>query len=194
MMIKHVLIGYLALLVCSAHAEKSTVQTPRENHAAEVRNNLARCPSWEFLDSDDDDLRRGITHLYLKISRFDTESVREGVRLYLDNYSSDLFASLDASGKLYAFYRVFFRVPSGFYATSSAQMPYPVEIQSFWGSPHRGSHEVDLLWPYSISKDGTLELQNVLSVQERTGPGYSPLSDFDVLLLKFGRRFPVQKK
>ena len=193
-MIKHVLIAILALVACSAHGENSTGQTPRAKHAAEVRYYLARCPSWEFLESDDVDLRRGITHLYLKISRFDTESVREGVRLYLDSYSSDLLASLDASGKLYAFYRVFFRVPNGFYAVSLEQKSQMPEIQSFWGSPHRGSREVDLLWPYSITKDGILELRNVWSVQDRTGPGYSPLSDFDVLLQKFGRRFPVQQK
>jgi hypothetical protein len=120
---------------------------------------------------------------------FDTVSVREGIRLYLAECSNDLLKEEDAAGKIYAFHRVFFRIEDRFYATATAGRPYPPEIQSFWGSPRDSEGRVNLLWPYAIDSKGDLILQNVQSIGDRTGPGYSPLVDFDCLVKHFGRRF-----
>lgn len=177
--------------LCAAAPGEAANVLPR--HTIDVYTNLLRCPSWETARLGDSEVRREITRLYLGLSRFDTESVRAGVKKYVEDQSRDLLAEVDAWGKLYAFYRVFFRIEDRFYQTSSDEKPYPPEIQSFWGSPHRGSHEVSLLWPYTIGKDGALELLDVQGV-EKGGPGYNPMVDFDQLLKRFGRRYPTSKE
>ncbi len=191
-MLRIALLVSLLLVAGSVRAEKtSEARHERSRHSTEVCVYLERCPSWEFLEPDEEELRKGITHLYLKLSKFDTGSVREGCERYLESTRPNPLQQIEAWGKLYAFYRVFFNIGAGFQHTVSAPERNLPEVQSFWGSPHRDGHGTDLLWPYSLTKEDTLALLPVQSIADRSGVGYDALADFDTLLARFGRRFPA---
>jgi hypothetical protein len=155
----------------------------------EIRNYLRRCPDWETVDSDEADMRQAITTIYLKMAHYPTADVHAGLILYLQESAGSWRGEYEAWSKVYAFYRVFFKVGDGFYPLDSGDKVKPHDFQGIEGRPLNDPGQANLLWPYSTNKSGQLELQYVEFVGERTRGGYLPLRDFNDLMRRFGRRF-----
>src|ERR1700690_1536117 len=174
-----------AVLLASFSVAEADDRSP---DGIEIRDFLHRCPDWETVGRNEDDRRLAITTIYQEMAIYQTVDVRAGVSLYLQECSKNSRDEFEAWSKIYAFYRVFFKIGDGYYPVDSGDKETPHDFQSILGCPRQNLDRINLLWPYSINRYGKLELQYVEFMGERTRDGYLPLRDFDDLMRRFGRR------
>lgn len=186
------MIGRLAvLLVCSSLACSSArTQEADANGRANadgsefIARELRRCPLWTTVPGGDLERRKHITDLYISLAHYSTATLRKGIASYLGTYPALSAERDNADDKVFAFLRIVFKVPTRFNATSE-RLPFGTR-----GNPIYVDG-VDLLWPYSMSAAGELELTGVIG--PTSGLPYNPLGDFDQMASRLERRFPPSR-
>jgi hypothetical protein len=148
--------------------------------ARRISIELDRCPCWGDFASGEVELREGITRLYRQLATYPTETIREGVELELVSHKGELPGETGAALKVFAFLRVVFDVPPKGVASDAR-----CAIGSM-GNPVRNG-VLDLLWPYSIDRDGKMSLTGV-AVGVTSGRIPNELAAFDALAAQFPRR------
>lgn len=170
------------LCFCIVRASDSVGSTVNPQAAYQQRiqrvvYEFKRCPNWINLEAGEVELRAGVVRLYYGIIQFNPEVVRDAVKEYISEKTLDPYEQLDREMSLYAFFRVYFAVPSGLLpnAKSFSGFVRPIPDGKF-----------DNLWPLSEAEDGKLVLSGVCGSYR--GPPYRVLEEFDYLLETFGRR------
>jgi hypothetical protein len=155
--------------------------------SAFIAEELRRCPYWVDVPPEDTGRRQAITHIYLKLSRYRTDVIREGVRLYLGSSISDrrpeeLDEAIKAGDTVFAFERVVFNVPAR--VRVGERIPF-----AFRGNPSISKDMttyIDFLWPYSMGSDGRLVLSGVMGAY--SGVVLDQMADFDEMAARLPRR------
>jgi hypothetical protein len=176
----------VTLILCCTIASCSCWAAPWKgeatvNNSDLVAEELRGCPLWTEVPDTDVTRRMRITEVYKSLAHYDNATIRNGILLVLHSYARDTGESYRAGEKIFAFLRVIFEVPSRFDA-SIAGLPYGI-----MGNPVN-SDGLDLLWPFSLDRDGQLTLTGVALVF-RSGPPYDPIADFDQMASRLPRRF-----
>lgn len=174
-----------AMLVFSSAAQaEDPMPSAKEKNAESIARELERCPLWTQVPERDLATRNHVTQIYLRLAQYETETVRDGIGLYLNPYVTPSRQSFDANLKVFALVRVIFKVPARFRAGPDGVPFY------LYGNPVYADG-VDLLWPFSINRNGGLALTGV-DLELHTGLAYRALPDFDKMASHFERRFPAR--
>ena len=155
----------------------------------EVYKLLAASPLWEGLgvSEKDDAAREKIITNFSKIALYETPVIRAAVEKYLSqcfggkNYDPKLGFSVNSISILNRFV---FNVPEIIALEEFKKLPFYFKMP-----PPRNEAGVNLLWPVSLAKDGSLKLTGFLPTY--VGPQPKPLSEFDIFNKAFGRRKAV---
>lgn len=168
-----------------ARADESPSFEARTRGAERVAESLHRCPNWYGTPGSDVSTRQEITRIYSELARYDTNTVRAGIALYLYSFAATEPERHMGGVKVFAFLRVFFKVPE---ILNWHQMYYGT-----FGNPHLDDTTLNFLWPYSVDGTGALVLTGEGTFM--SGPPYNPLADFDRMEFdKLQRRFPAKSE
>jgi hypothetical protein len=170
---------------CSVKAGEPPTRALTEDDVAFVARVLEECPDWTSLSEFDLQERDKVTQIYLMLAQYDTTTLRAGIDSYLMRYlSSHRGEHIVASNKIFAFVRVLFDVPPRFF---TQEHPFPFSLH---GNPVYADG-VDLLWPFSLDRQGKLHLTGVVAFL--WGLPYDALHDFDAMAARLKQRFPVSR-
>ncbi|HMV83057.1 MAG TPA: hypothetical protein PLD20_07485 [Blastocatellia bacterium] len=130
-------------------------------------------PNYVFSDAKLQELQACLK----QIAKHDTQIIRDAVKAYYSQHSSQGSYNADEKGKLFLLNRYVFNVPN------KSVNDIPSEVGWFY----YGEENTDLLWPLSeVDKEGNIKLGLRHAVY--TGQRYYPLEEFDFFNRRFGRR------
>jgi len=178
----------LLLFGCGRH-ELQLGDTPE--NVANIIKTLQECPSWftAFGKNNNTELL-DITNKYKTLMRYDNAAIRSAL---VKIESDPSYAVPPAIGvKEHALFRVLFDIPPG-YRPIEESRAYVV-ASAFWGAntpaqDFKQGYEIDILWPYTIDKNGNLVFSEVKNNPiPYSGSLYSPTKEFDFMVKYYKRR------
>lgn len=158
----------------SSAGETKPETMPRGVTAQDVVKILESCPAWSDTNTRTNDMLACLKLL----SNCDTAVLRAGLVQFVEKCQSEKQYTIDNMSKLFILNRLVFAVPEG----EKFSGPF---FGGWEGVPHAG-HEMNMLWPLALRKDGELILVGKYSGY--TGHRHLAVEEFDHFLAKYGRR------
>jgi hypothetical protein len=160
------------------HRESTPVNTSNPQVEQIVRR-LRAAPAWSAM-RDVSAQGQPLLDACEEIAREETPTIRAAMAAYVSGESQvPGGTNIDAMSKVYVLNRVLFDVP-GWRPLADARF-----FGGWVGVPQKEGR-VDLLWPLSVTADGTLKLTG--GPPGYSGDAYDALGEFDHFASRFGRR------
>lgn len=138
------------------------------------------CPAWSDISSGDKDSFQRIYMNFEKISKSDIEVTREAIKLFIrDRQRAKKYYVKDMS-QVFLLNRYLLNVPSAMVSQKT------VARYGGWVGIPIDSENINLLWPFSLNRDGSLQI--VGKYNGYIGDDYMGLDEFDDFKERFGLR------
>ena len=149
-----------------------------DQRIAHVIDEIERCPAWTKIDTNELERHKVIRCLDI-IDSEETLVLRKAILELLARWRANDRYSVDNASKIFVMNRYLFKVPS------KSRIDEARFFGGWIGVPH-DEKEVNVLWPFTVAKDGTLDL--VGQFGGYNGDDFQAIEEFDYLNHKFGRR------